>query len=417
MQKASSKRGREEIAVKLKMMIATMMVLLLFSQAGQGFTSSDPTGDLSPWQGNIWSASGERGLAGGLEYSIANDFCDRLTSQFRDDPKPSCSDLERSIKSAFSKWARGNPHIRFVDVSSQVTAEVAPDERNGRWFGAEINIFALSRAEYDRLRHSAVTRRYGTTRDPVGTSRAQKSGWVTILGSEIVFATDRCYYLDPEITAPSCSYFPALFLHEAGHALGLTHPQDYRGRNIVSASGNPRERVEVSCHNPRQGFKESRNIDRNAVMAATSLSKPENNELQPDDLNGRDYLYPPCGNSSASQPPEDEDDDESPFGDIATLQVALQGDGTVVSSPEGVNCPTACTALFLEGQEIKLTANPAEGASFVEWLGACEGSEPVCTLEMPANDASVTARFSQSDDGAAHAATPEAQRPEPPRMY
>jgi hypothetical protein len=76
------------------------------------------------------------------------------------------------------------------------------------------------------------------------------------------------------------------------------------------------------------------------------------------------------------------------------LSVKLSGDasGTVTSSPAGINCGNDCTESYASGTGVTLTADPAQGASFAGWSGACTGTNKTCTLTM--NGAkSVTATF------------------------
>ena len=76
------------------------------------------------------------------------------------------------------------------------------------------------------------------------------------------------------------------------------------------------------------------------------------------------------------------------------LTVTLNGDasGTVTSSPAGINCGSDCTESFDAGTGVTLTAQPAQGASFAGWGGACAGSAMTCTLTINGSK-SVTATF------------------------
>jgi uncharacterized repeat protein (TIGR01451 family) len=64
--------------------------------------------------------------------------------------------------------------------------------------------------------------------------------------------------------------------------------------------------------------------------------------------------------------------------------VPFNGPGSIVSTPEGIDCPGACTADFTNGQAVVLTATPDAGSMFVKWFGACisAGSNPDCSLNM-----------------------------------
>jgi hypothetical protein len=69
------------------------------------------------------------------------------------------------------------------------------------------------------------------------------------------------------------------------------------------------------------------------------------------------------------------------------------GAGTVTSSPAGISCGTACSASFLAGTSVTLTASASSG-QFSGWSGGpCSGStSPTCTLVLNANT-TTTATF------------------------
>jgi hypothetical protein len=50
-----------------------------------------------------------------------------------------------------------------------------------------------------------------------------------------------------------------------------------------------------------------------------------------------------------------------------------QGNGTVTSSPAGINCGGTCSASYGTGTAVTLTATPAAGSRFAGWRGACSG--------------------------------------------
>ena len=74
-----------------------------------------------------------------------------------------------------------------------------------------------------------------------------------------------------------------------------------------------------------------------------------------------------------------------------TLTVAAPTNGSVTSSPAGINCPGDCSEVFPSGQVVTLTPSP--GAHYVldQWGGDCSGSG-TCQVTMDA-DRSVSAAF------------------------
>jgi hypothetical protein len=87
-----------------------------------------------------------------------------------------------------------------------------------------------------------------------------------------------------------------------------------------------------------------------------------------------------CGTTSAPPPPASQQ---------YTLTVAIvksvtsagTGNGTVTSSPAGINCGTTCSAPFKSGTSVSLTATPAAGSTFAGWSGTgC--STGVVTMDM-----------------------------------
>ncbi len=69
--------------------------------------------------------------------------------------------------------------------------------------------------------------------------------------------------------------------------------------------------------------------------------------------------------------------------------------GGVLSNPVGITCPTTCTANYLSGTAVTLTAQASQGFSFQGWTGAgCSGTG-TCTVTMTQAQ-SVTATFVQT---------------------
>lgn len=70
---------------------------------------------------------------------------------------------------------------------------------------------------------------------------------------------------------------------------------------------------------------------------------------------------------------------------IVTLQVTVDGPGTVTSEPAGISCSSGtCSSSFPVGMQIRLIASPTS-LSFLGWSGACRGlSDCMLTLDADA---------------------------------
>lgn len=65
-----------------------------------------------------------------------------------------------------------------------------------------------------------------------------------------------------------------------------------------------------------------------------------------------------------------------------TLQVTVDGQGTVTSAPAAIDCPGACSKSGKLGERISLTATPAAGWSFQSWSGACGGTAKTVSVTL-----------------------------------
>ncbi|MDQ3265142.1 MAG: hypothetical protein M3Y59_16040 [Myxococcota bacterium] len=72
--------------------------------------------------------------------------------------------------------------------------------------------------------------------------------------------------------------------------------------------------------------------------------------------------------------------------ELQLLKRADAGSALVTSVPPGISCPGTCTANYLPGTVVTLTASAAEPDLLVAWDGgACGGPFPVCRVEMTAD--------------------------------
>jgi uncharacterized repeat protein (TIGR03803 family) len=72
------------------------------------------------------------------------------------------------------------------------------------------------------------------------------------------------------------------------------------------------------------------------------------------------------------------------------ISTIVNGNGSVESTPAGIDCGSTCSANFANGTSVTLTPVPLAGFTFVGWTGGCSGTGS-CTL---ASGAVVTAGFS-----------------------
>ncbi|MBF0316958.1 MAG: DUF1566 domain-containing protein [Nitrospirae bacterium] len=77
---------------------------------------------------------------------------------------------------------------------------------------------------------------------------------------------------------------------------------------------------------------------------------------------------------------------------VLTISKSGTGTGTVTSSSSDINCGTTCSASFIPGAVVTLTATTDAGSVFAGWSGDCTGTTSTCTVTMSAAK-NVTATF------------------------
>jgi hypothetical protein len=65
-----------------------------------------------------------------------------------------------------------------------------------------------------------------------------------------------------------------------------------------------------------------------------------------------------------------------------SLTVAKTGEGTVISSPKGIECGSKCEYIYEGGSSVTLTASPATGYAFNSWAGCTEHVGLTCKVTM-----------------------------------
>jgi hypothetical protein len=91
---------------------------------------------------------------------------------------------------------------------------------------------------------------------------------------------------------------------------------------------------------------------------------------------------------------------EAIFNALYTLTIVKQGNGngTVISSPAGINCGATCTYQFVSGTSVTLTATPNSVSSFNSWSGDFSGNSTTFTITMNSNK-TVYATFNINEAG------------------
>jgi uncharacterized repeat protein (TIGR01451 family) len=105
------------------------------------------------------------------------------------------------------------------------------------------------------------------------------------------------------------------------------------------------------------------------------------------------------GPNSCSVPMTSDKTVTATFVPAVPLSVSLEGNGSVISTPPGINCELSnCIANFATGSTVTLTASTLAGSTFTSWSGACSGTDPnTCAVTMNTAQ-SVTANFSPPPD-------------------
>lgn len=84
--------------------------------------------------------------------------------------------------------------------------------------------------------------------------------------------------------------------------------------------------------------------------------------------------------------------DFAPITKTLTVTRTGSGTGSIASTPAGIACGTTCSAEFVLNTSVTLTATPAPGVTFTSWAGACNDSNPTCSVTLD-QSRSISANF------------------------
>lgn len=104
-----------------------------------------------------------------------------------------------------------------------------------------------------------------------------------------------------------------------------------------------------------------------------------------------------CSKGGIAEPDGEPSDLGAPVADLVPsgpvkVTVTVEGSGRVTSLPQGIDCPGACTSTLARRTRLELHAAPELRQNFMQWKGACAGSNPVCILTLQ-GDTEITAAF------------------------
>lgn len=252
---------------------------------------------------------GIRGLGGGIEWSLAENFCDRLIPRFADTPRPNCDQIRTEIQAGLMRWTTGHPFLAFTEVTGHVAVDIPARGEPRPWLGhgAELDLYAMAEDDYPSLAYpdsvplrgrATRTRLWVSFEPPLGTNGRALPGR-SITAVDHYFNLTACFYMNPAIAdtrldGRPCNHFQSVIVLLGGRVLGLGSADLDPGR-YFDMDDDPTNGMAIDCERPLAGLRLAPNVDRAAVMIVNlGLPRPVSLTLTPDDLAGRDFLYPVC---------------------------------------------------------------------------------------------------------------------------
>ena len=216
------------------------------------------------------------GVADGLQVAVEPGFAEAFGAV----GAAQVAAWEQGVSDAFGMWE--SPVLDF-DITFDGAAVL------GQGVGFEIDVFALPASDpllqgFDGF--TAFTPSFQTT---VGLTNGDtiSNGWA-ILGADIYLGIENVLAFGIN----AIPYLVRLLGHEIGHAIGLDHPNEFPFANF-DQDNDPTNPMPIDPLDPTAGLAISPFIDPDAIMSSPfSFASLFADTLAPDDVAGRDVLYP-----------------------------------------------------------------------------------------------------------------------------
>lgn len=296
-------RGVLRLTLAFVFLAAVTAPALAFVLEGPSHRPWHPLEDIdraARWDANQGSLveTGERGLGGGIEYSIDESLCTRLT--FLDAPAPSCDQIKAALQEALDRWTVGSPTVRFTDVSTAIPVAMQGRSPSAVGKGAELDFIAVDGEQFPSFLNPRIAAMaiyyYDEDKRPIlTTGQIAPLSLGTLTAADVRLSTRTCYFLDPAFEQVGCAHFGSLIKHEVGHVLGVEHPDQFPDRNLAPESAA----AATGCALTPIAYTPNAAVDPHAAAQSVLYGAAIwRHGLTQDDFAARDALYPTCAPAS-----------------------------------------------------------------------------------------------------------------------